>query len=167
MSSVILDTPTKGLDRLARVYYDAIWAPVAYRATISVSSTGSLTIKAKDGPKMATGDTAFIRDPPSEEAKKRAIALRRRMLSPEDTAALESPAGLAIPSKLWPGREYRVYAHHQTVQVFDHGRFNGRLELSGLSRVPLGDEHLAEILLLRLREREALRVGWYQPPWWR
>jgi hypothetical protein len=161
--SALLSLPSKGLDSLAKVYYDVLFRPVA------VTTGGFGTTVSPPGQRypQATGDMAFVRDPPTEEAKKRAIELRRSMLSPEDSAALESPSGLAIPSKLWPGREYRVYAHHQTIQIFDHGRFNGRLELSGVTRVPLGDEHLAEILLLRLRESEAVRVGWWHPPWWR
>jgi hypothetical protein len=179
VTSAILDPPHAGLDRMAKFYYDNVIGPTFVPARVTISSTGAvLGYSGSPGavaaalPKgtevrQAAGDVAYIRDPPSEDAKKRAIQLRRELLSPEDSAALESPAGLSIPSKIWPNREYRVYSHHQTVMVFDNGRFNGRLELSGITRVPLGDEHLAEILMLRLREREAVRVAWYQPPWWR
>jgi len=79
---------------------------------------------------------------------------------------LYSPAGLRIKSKIYPGREYVFYSHHNSVQIYDYGINVGRLDLSvpgangsQYSNIPFGDVHLATILMLMHDEENSVVRG--------
>ncbi|HTT14309.1 MAG TPA: hypothetical protein VMG81_00800 [Thermoplasmata archaeon] len=98
------------------------------------------------------------------DAPKRALALRRRLFSPEENAEFESPAGLRIPSKRWPNRVYALRPDHRGVTVYDDDRYVGSIVFSPADHVPSGDEHIYHAMMLAYHEDEVLAVAEYRPP---
>jgi hypothetical protein len=96
-------------------------------------------------------------------ARTKAIMFRNHMLG-RHALDLYSPGGFKIYSKLWPGRVYVAYAHHASLQVYDHGVNVGRLDAHVANEdVPMGDSHLAVILKAMHDEREFVKIARFSP----
>lgn len=100
-----------------------------------------------------------------EAAYDRAQELLRDSLTPEQGAFYEEHGYLEIPSRLHPGRIYRVDGW-RPVAVFEDGEFRGAICLRPREHLPGPDVVLARKLLIEGAEGEFLRAGnWLSPAW--
>lgn len=100
-----------------------------------------------------------------EAAYERAETLLRESLTPEQHAFYEQHGYLEVPSRLHPGRIYRVDGW-RPVAVFEEGEFRGAICLRPREHLPGPDVVLARKLLIEGAEEEFLRAGnWLSPAW--
>lgn len=105
-------------------------------------------------------------DPAEHEAAfERAQALLRDSLTADQQTFYEQYGYLEIPSRLHPGRTYRVDGW-RPVAVFEDGEFRGAVCLRPREHLPGPDVVLARKLLIEGAEEEFLRAGnWLSPAW--
>lgn len=100
-----------------------------------------------------------------DAAYARAEQLLRDSLTPEQLAFYTERGYLSVPSKLYPGRTYRVDGW-RPVAVFEDGEFTGAICLRPREHLPGPDVVLARKLLIEGAEESFLEAGnWLSPAW--
>lgn len=100
-----------------------------------------------------------------DAAWERAEGLLRDSLTPQQYASYQSRGYLELPSRLHPGRVYRVDGW-RPVAVFEKGQFVGAICIRPREHLPGPDVVLARKLLVEGAEEELLRSGnWLSPAW--
>ncbi len=94
-----------------------------------------------------------------EAAEVVAQQLLLEVLSAADYAALQSLGYLELPSRLYPGRRYRVYRRPRPVEVYEHGRLALALCVQPTTFLPSGDRVLMHKMMLEGDEARYLRTA--------
>jgi hypothetical protein len=101
----------------------------------------------------------------TDAALERADELLRDSLTPQQHAAYRSRGYVEVPSRLTPGRVYRVDGW-RPVAVYEGGQFVGAVCIRARESLPGPDVLLARKLMIEGAEDEFLRAGnWLQPAW--
>jgi hypothetical protein len=87
-------------------------------------------------------------------AQRRADTLVRELLTPDELGTLQARGYLDVPSRLTPGRVYRIPARPGLVTVIDQGQLATRLCLVPARTVPEPELILVHKLLLEGAESE-------------
>ena len=109
------------------------------------------------------------RDPAVAEA--RAEALLSEVLPAGDYAMLQTRGYLELPSRLSPGRRYRIYRRPRPVEVYEGDRLTLALCVQPAAYLPSGDRVLMHKVLLEgdearyLRTANVTRFGRFDFPW--
>ncbi|HWP29707.1 MAG TPA: hypothetical protein VFB73_06780 [Chloroflexota bacterium] len=101
------------------------------------------------------------RRPPRDRAEPeaRAEALLRELLPAADYEALRTRGYLEVPSRLYPGRRYRIYRRPRPVEVYERGRLTQALCVQPTVYLPSGDRVLMHKVLLEGDEARYLRTA--------
>jgi hypothetical protein len=99
--------------------------------------------------------TAVVRDERAwARADRRADLLVRELLTPDELEQLDGCGYLEVPSRLVPGRSYRVPAWPGRITVIEHGRALNWLCLQPVENVPARELVLLHKLMLEGSEEE-------------
>jgi hypothetical protein len=99
--------------------------------------------------------------PPRDRAaaEARAEALLSEVLDPADYQALRALGYLELPSRLYPGRRYRIHRQPRPVEVYERGRRTLALCVQPTIYLPPSDRVLMHKLLLDADEARYLRTA--------
>ena len=99
--------------------------------------------------------------PPRDLAAVEAVAERLliEVLPPTEYAALQTLGYLELPSRLYPGRRYRVYRKARPVEAYEGGRLTLALCVQPTSFLPSGDRVLMHKVMLEGDEARYLRTA--------
>jgi hypothetical protein len=101
----------------------------------------------------------------ADAATERAEELLRDSLTPAQHAAYRARGYVEVPSRMHPGRLYRVDGW-RPVAVYERGQFAGAVCIRARESLPGPDVLLARKLMIEGAEDEFLRAGnWLQPAW--
>ncbi|MBV9120716.1 MAG: hypothetical protein JOZ39_08395, partial [Chloroflexi bacterium] len=92
------------------------------------------------------------------DAERRAQVLLRKLLRREQLDQISGLGFLEVPSRLIPGRTYRIPRRRGQVQVYEEGRHAGSLCIQPTRWVPDGDLILMHKLMIEASEAEYLRT---------